>query len=288
MKPRCTTALAALLAILGVVASWRRGTAQSATWTARPPTSTVGDTVLLEREVAVPAGWQIRASRLEPSDAVEPLADPAVLRSPDGWVVRYTVVAWRPGVQRLTLPPIWRLAPDGRADSTAGGVAGFSVASVIPDTVRAPDPQGPLAPLRARHRSPVAPLLASGITLALLGAGVALRRRPPRPPGPVPHLPVEREVPDARWLAAGEAKAVAARAVWRLRTALARTVPEAHPGLSVGECLAAVVRVRPDAPVRELRDLLEQLDRVEFASAHGTDIAGLAAMARRLARDLAP
>jgi hypothetical protein len=40
--------------------------------------------------------------------------------------------------------------------------------------------------------------------------------------------------------------------------------------------------------VRELRDLLEQLDRVAFASAHGTDVAALAAMARRLARELAP
>jgi len=49
-----------------------------------------------------------------------------------------------------------------------------------------------------------------------------------------------------------------------------------------------VERARPDAPLRELRELLEQLDRVAFASAHGTDVAALSAMARRLARDLAP
>jgi hypothetical protein len=271
--------------VIGTVAS---GGPAAAQWVVAPARPTVGDTVSLEREIAVPAGWQIRAGKVDPSDAVEPLADPAVLRSPNGWVVRYDVVAWKPGIQRLALPPIWRLGPDGRADSTAGGVATFPVVSVIPDTLTKPDPQGPLAPLRLQHRRPVAPLVASGITLALLGAGVALRRRPPRPAPRAPHVPVEREVPDARWLAAGEPKAVAARAAWRLRSALARAVPEAHPGLAVGECLAVVERARPHAPLRELRDLLEQLDRVEFASAHGTDVAALAAMARRLERDLAP
>jgi hypothetical protein len=48
-----------------------------------------------------------------------------------------------------------------------------------------------------------------------------------------------------------------------------------------------VERARPHAPIRELRDLLEQLDRVAFASAHGTDVVALAVMARRLARDVA-
>ena len=95
MKPRSPTprrhiarraALAAVLAILGVVASWRRGTAQSASWTATPATPTVGDTIWLEREIPVPAGWRVRAGKLEPRDDVEPLGDPAVLRSPAGWV----------------------------------------------------------------------------------------------------------------------------------------------------------------------------------------------------------
>src|SRR5438876_794487 len=195
MKPRCTTlrrhvardiALTAALAILGVVASWRRGTAQTATWTASPPAPTVGDTIWLERALAVPSGWQVRAGKLEATEAIEPLADPAVRRSPGGWVVRYAVVAWTPGAHKLALPPVWLLGPDGRADSTAGGTTSFSVTSVIPDSLRSPSPQGLLAPLR------------------------------------------------------------------------------------------------------ELRDLLEQLDRVAFASAHGTDVAALSAMARRLARELTP
>src|SRR5207302_1698542 len=234
MTARCATlrryavrvlARTAVLVVLSVVASWRRGAAQTATWIASPPGPTVGDTIWVERAIVVPAGWQVRAGKLDATEAVEPLADPAVLRRAGGWVVRYAVVAWKPGVHKLGLPPLWLLGPDGRADSTAGGTTNLSVASVIPDS---------------------------------------------------------------RWLAAGEPKAIAERAIWRLRAALARAVPEAHPALDTAECLAAVERARPDAPLRELRDLLEQLDRVAFASAHGTDVAALSAMARRLARELSP
>lgn len=280
------TARCAALAVLCVVGSWRRATGQGGAWVTTPAAPTVGDTIWLEREIGVPAGWQVRAGKASPTDAVEPLAEPAVLRSPGGWTVRYAVVAWKPGVQRLALPPIWRLASDGHADSLPGGVASWKVESVIPDTLTAPRPRGPLAPLRARHVDPVPPLAAVAIVTALLVAGVALRRRPPRAPPAAPQVPVEREVTDARWLAAGEPKAVAARATWRLRSALARAVPEAHAALATPECLAVVERARPGAPVRELRDLLDQLDRVGFASAHGTDVAALATMARRLARDL--
>ncbi len=280
--------VAAALAMLAVVPTCRRVAAQGAVWEAFPANPSVGDTIWLVRALVVPVGWQVRAAKLEPTEDVESLTEPSVRRVAGAWVLRYGLAVWKPGAHKLTLPPIWRLAPDGRADSTTGGVASFTVVSVIPDTVRAPEPQGLLAPLRRRHRSAVPPVAAGAITLTLLAAGVALRRRPPRRPGPAPQVPVEREVPDVRWLAAGEPKAVAARAVWRLRTALARAVPEAHPGLAVGECLAVLARARPDAPVRELHDLLEQLDRVEFAAAPGTDIAALATMARRVAQALAP
>src|SRR5207244_9907096 len=135
----------AVLVVLSVVASWRRGTAQTATWSASPPGPTVGDTIWLERAIAVPTGWQVRAGKLDATEGVEPLADPAVLRSAGGWVVRYAVVAWKPGVHKLGLPPLWLLGPDGRADSTAGGTTGLSVASVIPGSPRGnrkPSPSG--------------------------------------------------------------------------------------------------------------------------------------------------
>ncbi len=248
----------------------------------------MGDTVWLERAVDAPPGWRVRAGKLEATAEIEPLGDPAVLRSSDGWLVRYPVVAWSPGAQRLELPPIWRLGPDGRADSTAGGVATFSVASVLPDTVPLPEPKGLIGPLRSERRNPLPPVAAAVVAAGLLAAAIAARRRAPRDMAPPPQAPLEREVPDARWLGAGEPKAVAARATWRLRAALARAIPEAHAALSTAECLAAVERARAEAPLRELRDLLEQLDRVAFASAHGTDVAALATMARQLARELAP
>ena len=296
MKPRCTlrrrvargTARVAVLAILGVVASWRRGTAQSATWTASPATPTVGDTIWLEREIPVPAGWQVRAGKLEAREDLEPLGDPAVLRSRAGWVVRYGVAVWTPGSHTLALPPLWRIGPDGRTDSSAGGAASFAVASVLPDTLKAPDPRGPLGPLRLGRRNAGPPLVAALVSLGLLAAGVAARRRPPRPVPSAPPVPLEREVPDARWLAAGEPRAVATRATWRLRAALARGVPEAHLALATPECLTVVERARPTAPIGELRDVLERLDRVAFATAPGSDVAALAAQARRLARELAP
>jgi predicted trehalose synthase len=47
-----------------------------------------------------------------------------------------------------------------------------------------------------------------------------------------------------------------------------------------------VERARPDAPLRDLRELLQALDQVAFATAHGVDVAPLAARARALAREL--
>jgi len=280
--------VAAVLAILGVVASWRRGTAQNASWTATPATPTVGDTIWLEREIPVPAGWQVRAGKLEPRDDVEPLGDPAVLRSPAGWVVRYGLAVWTPGSHTLALPPLWRIGPDGRTDSSAGGAASVVVVSVLPDTLKAPDPRGPLGPLRLERRNAGPPLVAVLLSIGLLAAGVAARRRPPRHVPQPPPVPLEREVPDARWLAAGEPRAVATRATWRLRATLARAVPAAHAALDTHECLGVVERARSGARLGELRDVLEQLDRVAFASAEGTDVAALAARARRLAQELAP
>lgn len=239
--------------------------------------------------MTAPPGWQVQAAKPErvPDALVEPLGDPVVLRAPGGWIVRYPVVAWAPTLSWVVPPVIVRRGPRGRADSVPQDTARFRLASVIPDSVVAPAPQPLLHPLRTASREPLAPIAAAVAAAALLAGAVRWRRRAPREIAPLPHVPLEPEVPDARWLAAGEPKAVAARATHRLRLALARAVPEAHPALSTAECLAQVERARPGAPLRELRDLLEQLDRVAFASAHGTDVSALATMARRLAGDLA-
>lgn len=260
---------------------------QAGAWTAGPNGATVGDTIWVERTVPAPPGWRVRADTLEASAQVEPLAGPALLRAAGGWRVRYPVVAWAPGAHTLTLPPVWRLGPDGSADSVAGEPVTVEVARVIPDSLAAPEPKPALAPIRRDRRTPVPALAAVLLGAAALAAGVCWRRRP-REVGVAPHVPVEPEVPDARWLVAGEPRAVAARAAARLRAALARAVPGAHEALSTSECLAAVERLQPEAPLRELGEVLTALDRVAFASAHGTEVAELAARARALAAELAP
>jgi len=256
-------------------------------WTAAPRQPTVGDTNQLARSVQAPPGWRVRAGKLPSGTIAEPLGDPTVVAASSGeWVVRYAVVAWAPGQVTLDMPPLWRLGPDGSADSLSGGTATFHVASVIPDSVRAPAPQPSLGPLRLDRDSAVpvlAALLLSGGALLML---IGWRRRGPRTATAAAALALDAEVPDARWLAAGEPKAVAARAAQQLRHALAHAIPAAHAALSTAECLAAVERVRPDAPLRELRELLHALDQVAFATAHGVDVVPLAARARALARDL--
>ena len=256
-------------------------------WTAAPSRPTVGDTIRLERAITTPSGWRVRIGKLDGYPDAEQLGDATVLAAHSGWMVRVAVVVWTPGDHALDMPAVWRLAPDGSADSLAGGTATFHVASVIPDSVRAPVPQPALGPLLL-GRTNVIPVLAA----VLLSTGgllllIVWRRRAPRvvTSSAGAALAIDPEVPDARWLAAGEPKAVAARAAQRLRRAVAHAIPDAHEALSTAECLVAVERARPDARLRDLRELLHALDQVAFATAHGVDVGPLVARARDLRRE---
>jgi len=261
---------------------------QAGGWSVAPGQATVGDTIRVERTIDAPPGWRLRAGKLEQFSDVEQLGDPSVVARPNGWTVSYLVVGWRAGTSTITMPAVWRLGPDGSTDSLPGGTITLRIASVIPDTVTAPQPQPSLGPLRLLRPNPIPVLaaiaLAGGLLLALLG----WRRRAPRRLTDDATTPEDAEIPDQRWLAAGEPKAVAARAAQRLRHALARAIPDAHEALSTTECLEAVERARPDAPLRDLRELLQALDQVAFATAHGVEVAPLAARARALARELSP
>lgn len=263
--------------------------AGSGGWTAAPARPTVGDTIRLERLVAAPAGWRVRAGKLEPgSGAVaEPLGDPVVFPVSGGWRVRHFVVAWTPGNITVPMPPVWRLGPDGTADSLAGGTATITIASVIPDSVQQPNPQPALTPFRLERRVWWPPVLALALATGTLVGLVAWRRRSPRRVAASPAPVLDAEIPDARWLAAGEPKAVAARVAHQLRAAIARAIPAAHEALSTEECLAVVERERPAAPLRDLHEVLNALDQIGFATAHGGDVATLGRRARSLARDIA-
>ena len=76
-----------------------------------------------------------------------------------------------------------------------------------------------------------------------------------------------------------------AHSIGQLRAVLARAIPAAHPALGTAECLAAVERNRPDAPLRDLATVLLALDQIAFATAHGADVGDLAGRARTLTRE---
>jgi hypothetical protein len=259
--------------------------AQDATgWAARPVPATVGDTIWIERVVAAPPGWAVRAGRLAPGDVVEPLADPEARRAGGSWRVRYAVVAWATGTLPVAMPTLWRLAPSGAADSIAGDVAVVAVASVLPDSGAAPAPA--VAPLSTPTRR--VPFALAGLVLGVgtVGGAAAWRRRAPRRETPATDPPLAPLVADERWLAAGEPRAVAARAAATLRAAIARTTPAAHPGLATDECLAVLAAARAGLPLAAIGDMLRALDRIAFASVHGHDVAALAARARALATEV--
>jgi len=256
-------------------------------WAVSPNQPTVGDTIRIERTITAPPGWRIRAGKLPSGSLTEPLTDATVLATstPGQWVVRYAIVAWEPGPMTVDMPPLWRLGPDGTADSLAGGTASFRVASVIPDSVKAPTPQPSLGPLRLERQSVIPIVLASLLAAGLLVMLIAWRRRSPRKVLVAGVPEAAAAVADERWLAAGEPRAVAARAAYHLRNAVALAIPEAHEALSTSEVLIVVERTKPNARVRDLRDLLVALDQIEFATAHGLDVADVAARARALARE---
>jgi len=235
-----------------------------------PANPSVGDTVWISRRVTAPEGWRVRPGKLVPLEEVEPLGDATVATVENGWAVSYPVVVWSPGTHDVSLPPIWRLAPDGRTDSITGGVARLFVQSVIPDSLKHPEPRAAFAPLRRTHEHPIP--LVGAIVLAggLFTAGVMWRRRPARSLTTGLPVPLEPDIPDARWLAAGEPKAVAARAAGRLRLALAAN---------------ATTRVRANWS-EDITQVLAQLEQAEFSPVGATEIAALSTRARALAKAL--
>ncbi len=277
-----------LAALLLALAPATQQPSPPAAWTVTPPSATVGDTIRLERAFTLPAGWRVRPGRLEASEQVEPLEDARVVPRGSDWVVRYTVVAWAPGLQHVTLPPVWRLGARGEADSVPGGTATFIVASVIPDSVNAPQPRPALTPIRAEQRAFFPLFVALLLTGSSLFAAIWWRRRLVRAP---PGLPAPRSaaaVSDERWLQIGEPKAVAARAAGMLRTVIARVIPDAHGGLSTAECLAVAKKHRPAPQFTQLEIVLGTLDAVAFGSGAAVDVATLAQRARMLAQELKP
>jgi hypothetical protein len=255
-------------------------------WVVSPDAPTVGDTIWLVRVVTLGADWRLKAGPFENQGDVAPLGDPLLASGTGGDTVRYPVVAWTAGPHRFRLPTLWLVGSGGRTDSLPGGTADVTVRSVLPSGGARPSPKALLPPLDSGPASPWPPLIAAILGTVGLVAGVRLRRRGPRPMQAPADFVMAGGAPDERWLAAGEPKAVAARAARVLRQALARLVPEAQESLPVREALDAAEGRIPGATFRRIREALLALEQISYASAHGTDVERAALEARELAREL--
>ncbi len=269
-----------------IALAWRLAAPVDSPWVVTPASPTVGDTIWLERIVTIGPEWRLKPGPFENQGDVVPLGDPLLARGLGGDTVRYPVVAWTAGPHHFRLPTLWLIGVGGRSDSLAGGAADVTVRSVLPADGSRPAPKALLPPLDSGPASLWPPLLAAILGTIGLVAGVRLRRRGPRPTQAPADFVTAGDVPDDRWLAAGEPKAVAARATRALRQALARVIPEALESLPVREALDAAEGRMPGATFRRVRDALLALEQVSYAVAHGTDVQRVAIEARELAREL--
>ena len=255
-------------------------------WMIAPPSPTVGDTIWLFRIVSHAPDWRVKTAAFDNQGDVVSLGDPRVDLGATADTVRYAIVAWTAGAHRFRLPTLWLVGAGGRSDSLTGGDGAVTVRSVIPADSARPSPKALLPPLDPRPDSLWPPVLAAALGLAGLFLVVRLRRRGPRSTAPPAEFVMGGGAPDARWLAAGEPKAVAARAARVLRQSLARVVPDALESLPVREALDAAEGKMPGTTFRRVRESLLALDQVAFAVAHGTDVGQVTAEARALAREL--
>ena len=255
-------------------------------WTVTPAHPTVGDTVVFERFIAVDdAAARARVSRLESGSTFEPLRAPSVEYHPGGVNIRHVTAFFE--TDSVTLPDIELIFPDGDVQIVEGGRVTVVIQSILPaETDSLPDPRGSRAPV-ARRTMHLAPALNAVfiVFVAMMLWGVLRRRARERPDwmGAVPDV---ADPPAARWIAAGEPRAVASLVMGRLRDELVARLPEAKETLSVEECLAVVKRERPDWPVSELADVLHAIERASFAPAVPHDVLALLDQVEAVARKL--
>jgi hypothetical protein len=214
------------------------------------------------------------------------LAEPVVMPARGGVVVRYLIAVFAPGSHALPMPDADVLRAGGVTEAVPGDTARFAVVSVLPAGDSLPEPRASLGPLpRASPR--LLPLVV--LVAGALGTGAGwwgLRRRRGRRPDATHPAEKPSRAPLARWMAAGEARAVAAAATGRLRRAIAEAEPHAHTALNDPECLALLKERRPAWPLAELADTLAGLERAGYAPAIPADVLATAEQAEELAAAL--
>ena len=256
-------------------------------WSVTPTPSTIGDTVVLEREIEVadPAA-RLRLAPIEASGLLEPLVAPEAASGTGGFAVRYTVALFEVGQHAIAMPTVELVYPDGRVETRGGGNAIVAVVSVLPQEDSLPPPRARRAPIpRTEVRATPALLLVTAVVMMTVGWGI-VRRRPRRRPSWAVAGPGATEIPISRWIGAGEPRAVATVAMHQMRLHVRRYVPDAELSQDLDDWLHTVESHRPDWPVRELSEIMRALERASFAPAIPGDVIALADEAQVLAQHL--
>ncbi len=247
-------------------------------WSVAPTPSTIGDTVVLEREIAVadPTA-SLRLAPIEGSLLVEPLAGPEVIPASDGFIVRYVVALFETGDHMIPMPDIELVYPTGRLETLVGGEAFVTVLSVLPQGESLPAPRASREPIpRNSFRMAPAILLVAGVVLLTVGWGLMRRRSRVRPVWAGVGTGGEDASPAvSRWIAAGEPRAVATVTTHEMRVRVQQYVPAADPSLDLEDWLHTVAAHRPDWPLRELSEVMQALERASFAPAIPSDVIAL-------------
>ena len=253
---------------------------------------TVGDTIWVTRTVELPPGRTLRAADWEAVDPVELLGPPRITLGDGKAEIAYPVAVWRTGTHTVQIPGPLLLATDGTVDSLGGQAVTLSVASVLPrpatDTSLRPQPAADFVPRPST--TPIPLLLFLAVAIAILAPLHWWWRRRGKPLARPRALELRGPAapPLEQWADAGESRAVAAAATTRLRLALAAAVPGALPSLDTEAVVAHIAEQRPNWPIRELADVLRQLDRTRFGTGALPDAVALARRAAELESRLLP
>lgn len=252
------------------------------------PLPTIGDTLWATRVVRLSPGDSVRAAQWDLEGPVQLLGRPEVLIRGDRAQVRYPLVAWEAGSHLLDVPGPIVTHASGLEDTLQVESMTLVIRSVLPAGV--PDSelavQPPATVVRRRFSSPLPAMVLgtfAGLVLLPLHWWWGRRGKPTLLPAVLGESPAPDET-IRRWADAGERRVVASTAAIRLRAAIARQIPSAHPGLDTTACLAEVERGRPDWPREDLAATLRALDDLRFAPARRDNAYELYQRALRMER----
>lgn len=233
------------------------------------PLPTVGDTLWASRTVRLSAGDSVRAADWQLEGAVQLLGHPVVVVRGNQAEISYPLVAWEPGDHQVDVPGPIITRASGAEDTLGTESVTLRVASVLPAGV--PDStlaiQPPANLVVRQEASPLPALILGLLSMLILFPLHWYWNRRGKPASPSPSAPPFSPPPDMieHWAKIGERRAVAGIAAARLRSAIARGIPSAHPGLDTASVLRQVEQVRPLWPRQDLAEVLASLDSIRFA-----------------------